>query len=717
MAKHRTENTGSTVSRKGRIRRPLCWTGFLFFLCAALFCRLYPAAGWLFPVCALLGAGGLVCFAVPRVRPFAFFFFSAAFLLLYCVLFGKFAADPALSLSGRTIFLSGDVAETGRSSFLLNGRTEGGQRLKVQVWCSTDMTPDRFQQFSGQVQLSAAASTDRFDSESYYRSRGVYLQGQLVSGDFSAAASAPVRTWPGRLNDLLCRKICALLPQKYSGLICAVILGDRSFLLDEQYELFQQLGLGHLLAVSGMHLTLFAGMFSLLAGRFVKRRPVQLLLSMGFILFYMLLTGLSPSVTRAGIMLLLSSLAQLISRRADPPTSLAAAVFLMLLHNPFLAMNTGFQFSVCATIGVRLLAGPLAEKVLALKRMPRRLAPLVKAFCVAFCGYVCTLPLSLVYDGRLILMAVPANLLLAPFFVPVLVCAAGLALFSFIPFLGPACAFFARLFTSIFLSLAAPLAQIGPDPIYCSGAAPIICAICVTAAVAYGAANRDRQRFAAVVCLAAVACGCSVSTQALAVSRQAVCYTAAFEKRLVQVISYGGHAIVIGHLSSPAQIEQAALELKREGVSVIDALILLPASGRPRVSFSQLTENFSVESVLFSPSDNLSTQAAESLAGIDAYDFSASVLFWQKGSVRLWEDGAAEIAIGAKKLLILPADCAILYDENFCWDLAITAWDTSPPVQARVMLCAQNFWGRENENPNAYLLSYGRGIRYRIPLG
>ena len=80
------------------------------------------------------------------------------------------------------------------------------------------------------------------------------------------------------------------------------------------------------------------------------------------------MTGMSPSVSRSGIMLLLSYLAQLISRRADTPVSLSAAVLLMLLYNPFIARNTGFLFSVCTTIGVRMLAEPLSEKSFILEK-------------------------------------------------------------------------------------------------------------------------------------------------------------------------------------------------------------------------------------------------------------------------------------------------------------------------------------------------------------
>lgn len=160
------------------------------------------------------------------------------------------------------------------------------------------------------------------------------------------------------------KKSAWLLPQEYSGLVCAVVLGSRTDLPDEQYELFQQLGIQHLLAVSGMHLALLTGMFSLLLKRLFRSDRLRILFSMAFVLFYMLLTGMSPSVSRAGIMLLLSFLAQLVSRRADAAVSLAAAVLLMLLYNPFLARNTGFLFSVFSTIGVRILAGPLSEKIL-----------------------------------------------------------------------------------------------------------------------------------------------------------------------------------------------------------------------------------------------------------------------------------------------------------------------------------------------------------------
>ena len=701
------------------MKRPLCWIGLGCFAAAAAFCSFYPAKEWIFPATALFGLSGLFCLLSTRTRPAAIFSFSAAFMLLFCLLYGHLFAKPALDLSGRTLSLSGTVLETGHASFLLDGETESGQALNVQVWCSTDMVPNRYQEFSGIVELSAITSTDRFDSESYYRSRGIYLQGQLLSGSFRDPERISLESLPGRLNDLACQKIRTLLPEKYSGLVCAVALGNRTYQLDEQYDLFVQLGIQHLLAVSGMHLALLTGMFSLLFGRLFRDKRVKILFCMAFVLFYMLLTGMSPSVSRSGIMLLLSYLAQLISRRADTPVSLSAAVLLMLLYNPFIARNTGFLFSVCTTIGVRMLAEPLSEKVLSWKKKnpPGTIVTrFVQACSVAVCGYACAAPLTVLYDAALVPMSILANLLLSPLFTPVLAVSAGLAVFCAVPVLGPFFAFLVRLFGGLFLQAAAFLCRIGPAPVFWSGPAPFIVVLSLAAAIGYGAVRADRRQFAAALCLATVISGAAVSTQALAENRQIHCYTAAFEKNLLQIFSYGGHAIVIGHLSGQSQIEQAALELQRENVHTIDALILLPSGGSPRVSLSALTGQFLVVAAAYSPEDNLSTQAAESLTGIPTHHFAGlSLAFWQNGIIHLYEGGMASIRIGSKKLLILPSDCAILYEKESVWDLAVTSWDISPPVTAEALLCARHFWGTENQNPNAYLLPYGRGIRFRIP--
>ena len=101
------------------MKRPLCWIGLGCFTAAAAFCSFYPAKEWIFPATALFGLSGLFCLLSTRTRPAAIFSFSAAFMLLFCLLYGHLFAKPALDLSGRTLSLSGTVLETGHASFLL----------------------------------------------------------------------------------------------------------------------------------------------------------------------------------------------------------------------------------------------------------------------------------------------------------------------------------------------------------------------------------------------------------------------------------------------------------------------------------------------------------------------------------------------------------------------------------------------------------------------
>ena len=111
------------------MKRPLCWISLGCFAAAAAFCSFYPAKEWVFPAIALFGLSGLFCLLSTRTRPAAIFSFSAAFMLLFCLLYGRLFAKPALDLSGRTLSLSGTVLETGHTSFLLDGETESGQAL------------------------------------------------------------------------------------------------------------------------------------------------------------------------------------------------------------------------------------------------------------------------------------------------------------------------------------------------------------------------------------------------------------------------------------------------------------------------------------------------------------------------------------------------------------------------------------------------------------
>lgn len=142
-----------------------------------------------------------------------------------------------------------------------------------------------------------------------------------------------------------------LYPQREAGLMTAMLLGDRNNLDDELYDLYREAGIVHIIAISGMHISILAGIILILVkplGRYISSAIVIL-----FMCFYIILTGGSVSVVRSGIMMFFYILSGLISRKYDLISSTALACTLLLFVNPYYIFDLGFQYSFIAvfTIG------------------------------------------------------------------------------------------------------------------------------------------------------------------------------------------------------------------------------------------------------------------------------------------------------------------------------------------------------------------------------
>lgn len=132
----------------------------------------------------------------------------------------------------------------------------------------------------------------------------------------------------------------------------ALLTGNRDA-LDGQLRLaYKRLGLSHILAVSGLHLSVIVGGADFLMRKLTvskRKKNVFLLL---LILFFAMICGFSSSVTRAAVMLGLFYLAELLGERSDSLTSLVFAVALILTVRPFSVYDAGLWLSFLATLGI-----------------------------------------------------------------------------------------------------------------------------------------------------------------------------------------------------------------------------------------------------------------------------------------------------------------------------------------------------------------------------
>jgi ComEC/Rec2-related protein len=224
-----------------------------------------------------------------------------------------------------------------------------------------------------------------------------------------------------------------------------MLLGDKSDLDEETLTAFRDTGTAHLLAVSGLHVSVLAGAFALL---FRRNAWVRFFAVAVFLALYAALTAFSPSVVRAGVMILFALLAFPLRRRLDPVSSLSAAFILILLYNPYALWYAGFQLSFCAVYGLILLA-PLLQKPLS------RLGSAASGLLAASAAVVAaTLPASALFFGEVQLLSLATNIFVLPimpvFLVPAFL---GTAL-SFVWFsFGNAVCFVARFVLDVILAV------------------------------------------------------------------------------------------------------------------------------------------------------------------------------------------------------------------------------------------------------------------------
>jgi len=138
-----------------------------------------------------------------------------------------------------------------------------------------------------------------------------------------------------------------------------IIFGDDAVNPDEETKTsFINSGIFHILAASGMNVTLIFGIWFFIASRLKFNYKLSTVLGMMLILFYTFMTGFGAPVIRAAIMLLLILAGRLIDREADTMSLLFAAAFLMLLFNPLMLFDIGFQLSFIVTFAL-ILTAPL----------------------------------------------------------------------------------------------------------------------------------------------------------------------------------------------------------------------------------------------------------------------------------------------------------------------------------------------------------------------
>ncbi len=205
------------------------------------------------------------------------------------------------------------------------------------------------------------------------------------------------------------RDVVADRPTGPRALVPALVDGDDGGMPDELSDSFRTSGLTHLLAVSGTNLTLVVGCLLLLARWAGVRARGLVVVGVLGVLGFVLLARTEPSVVRAAAMGSVGLIGMGHHGRRHGTRALGAAVLLLLLFDPWLALSLGFALSVLATAGILWLAPGWRDRLM--RWLPRWVA---EAVAVPLAAQLACTPLVAAISGQVSVVAVVANLLAAP---------------------------------------------------------------------------------------------------------------------------------------------------------------------------------------------------------------------------------------------------------------------------------------------------------------
>ena len=248
----------------------------------------------------------------------------------------------------------------------------------------------------------------------YYQGNGVFLlASQKGTSERYRSQRNDLLFLPSRVAKTAADRIMRCFPEDTAAFAKALFLGDTSDLTYEVDTALKVSGIRHVVAVSGLHVSILFGLVLLL---FRGNRWLLFFASVPVLLFFAAVTGFSPSVTRACLMCGLMAFGGAVNGEYDSFTSLAFAVLCMLVWNPFVLLSVSFQLSVASVSGILMFASPIAgwfqKRFGELKGRRKRLSAWFSgSVSVSVSAMVFSTPLCAYYFGTVSLVGILTNLL------------------------------------------------------------------------------------------------------------------------------------------------------------------------------------------------------------------------------------------------------------------------------------------------------------------
>ena len=262
--------------------------------------------------------------------------------------------------------------------------------------------------------FECASNPGEFDEKLYYGSRGI--SGRIFADSFTIVNHKFdwFRQGLFTLRQQAMTQLLAVMEEKDAGVLGAMILGEKNYLPTERRDMFQQTGIGHMLAISGLHISLLGAGLFLFLRTYVMPMKKAVIVTVVFLFLYGEFTGFPVATARAVLMMCCALFARYAGRSYDGLSALSLSGIITLLQEPLQLFQCGFLLSYTAVGGILLLA-PVMEKITPLLKKRKGWEKILQSLLPSVFIFLFTLPVMLWFFYEICPYSVLANLLVLPF--------------------------------------------------------------------------------------------------------------------------------------------------------------------------------------------------------------------------------------------------------------------------------------------------------------
>lgn len=320
--------------------------------------------------------------------------------------------------------LSDKLSESG---FISQFKTIGTKRQKILVYLQDEYAPviGSYVIVSGQMSyFNRASNPGEFDVYRFYTNRG-YL--------FAVKKAEVLKTASSGNRILQSLKVFRLrqeayleayLPEGNDSIMAAMLFGNKAGMDEETKELYQKNGIAHILAISGLHISLLG----MSVYRVLLHLPIPkwciLVISGMFLVLYCFMVGISASAFRALVMFSFFLVSKWLKRSYDMITAMGFAAMVWLMLYPGYLYDCGFQLSYAAIMGMGIVLPVLTEITDSVKI--KWLRKIISVFLPSLSVNLMTAPILIYHYHELSFFSIALNLIVIPLMAPLLLCGIGM---------------------------------------------------------------------------------------------------------------------------------------------------------------------------------------------------------------------------------------------------------------------------------------------------